>query len=84
VLARELLANAREGAGAILSGQADKPQGVNAVLAIIPNNVVAAAADNDILAVMFFALIFGIGLLVTQSRQRTRCSPRSRGSSTSQ
>ena len=68
VLARELLANAREGAGAILSGQADKPQGVNAVLAIIPNNVVAAAADNDILAVMFFALIFGIGLLITQSK----------------
>ena len=67
-LARELLANAREGAGAILSGQADKPQGVNAVLAIIPNNVIAAAADNDILAVMFFALIFGIGLLITDSR----------------
>ena len=68
VLARELLANAREGAGAILSGQADKPQGVNAVLAIIPNNVIAAAADNDILAVMFFALIFGIGLLITDSK----------------
>ncbi|MEA1071311.1 dicarboxylate/amino acid:cation symporter [Sphingomonas sp. LY29] len=67
-LAAQLLADAREGAGAILSGQSEKPQGVNAVLAIIPNNVVAAAADNDILAVMFFALIFGIGLLITDSR----------------
>jgi DAACS family dicarboxylate/amino acid:cation (Na+ or H+) symporter len=38
------------------------------VLAIIPTNVITAAADNDILAVMFFALIFGIGLLVTDTR----------------
>src|SRR5687767_13021794 len=64
-LARELLAGAREGAGAIISGQEGRPQGVSAFLAIIPNNVVAAAADNDILAVMFFALVFGIGLLIT-------------------
>ena len=67
-LAADLLADAREGAGAILSGQAERPQGVAAVLAIIPTNVITAAADNDILAVMFFALVFGIGLLVTQSR----------------
>ena len=67
-LAQRLLADAREGAGAILSGQSDKPQGVAAVLAIIPNNVVAAAADNDILAVMVFALIFGIGLLITPTK----------------
>src|SRR5687768_585967 len=53
-LAQRLLTDAREGAGAILSGQSEKPQGVSAVLAIIPNNVVAAAADNDILAVMVF------------------------------
>jgi len=67
-LAQNLLADARQGAGAILSGQSDKPQGVAAVLAIIPNNVVAAAADNDILAVMVFALIFGIGLLITPTK----------------
>ncbi|MDQ3074091.1 MAG: dicarboxylate/amino acid:cation symporter [Pseudomonadota bacterium] len=68
VLAQRLLIDAREGAGAILSGQAERPQGVAAVLAIIPNNVVAAAADNDILAVMVFALIFGIGLLITPTK----------------
>jgi len=67
-LAQRMLADAREGAGAILSGQSEKPQGVAAVLAIIPNNVVAAAADNDILAVMVFALIFGIGLLITPTK----------------
>ncbi len=68
-LAAQLLEGAREGAGAILSGQADKPQGVAAVLAVIPNNVVAAASANDILAVMVFALIFGIGLLLTDTPQ---------------
>jgi DAACS family dicarboxylate/amino acid:cation (Na+ or H+) symporter len=66
--AAQLLADAREGAGAIISGQSDKPQGVNAFLALIPTNVIAAAADNDILAVMFFALVFGIGLLITDTR----------------
>ena len=67
--AQQLLADAREGAGAIISGVSDKPQGVNAALSIIPTNVIAAAADNDILAVMFFALVFGIGLLITDTKQ---------------
>ncbi len=67
--AAQLLADTREGAGAIISGQADKPSGVGAFLAIIPNNVFAAAADNDILAVMFFALVFGIGLLITDTKR---------------
>src|SRR5688572_29878507 len=71
-LAQTLLADAREGAGAIISGNADKPSGVAAFLNIIPSNVFAAAADNDILAIMFFALVFGIGLLLvnTPSAQR--------------
>jgi Na+/H+-dicarboxylate symporter len=68
-LARELLGNAREGAGAILDRTRETPTGVTAFLNIIPNNVVAAAADNDILAVMFFALVFGIGLLVVNTPQ---------------
>jgi Na+/H+-dicarboxylate symporter len=68
-LAAQMLADAREGAGAIISGQSDKPQGVNAFLALIPTNVISAAADNDILAVMFFALVFGIGLLITDTKQ---------------
>jgi Na+/H+-dicarboxylate symporter len=67
VLAQTLLADAREGAGAILTRTAETPTGVAAFLNIIPNNVIAAAADNDILAVMFFALVFGIGLLVVNT-----------------
>ena len=71
-LAAQLLDDAREGAGAIISTNAEKPQGVTAFLNIIPSNVIAAAADNDFLAVMFFALVFGIGLLLvnTPSAQR--------------
>ena len=67
-LVAEQMADARERAGAILTGQADKPSGVEAVLAIIPSNVITAMSQNDILAVMFFALIFGIGLLITRTR----------------
>jgi DAACS family dicarboxylate/amino acid:cation (Na+ or H+) symporter len=67
-LAQQLLVDAREGAGAIVSGNADKPTGIASFLAIIPNNVVAAAAANEILAVMFFALFFGIGLLITDTK----------------
>src|SRR5688500_15023280 len=67
-LAQQLLVDAREGAGAIVSSNAEKPTGVASFLAIIPNNVVAAAAANEILAVMFFALVFGIGLLITESK----------------
>ena len=37
------------------------------LLAIVPDNVVKAAAENTILAVMFFALMLGIGLVLTRS-----------------
>jgi DAACS family dicarboxylate/amino acid:cation (Na+ or H+) symporter len=65
--ANALLEQGRGNAGAIISAQDEKPAGVAAFLAIIPNNVIAAAADNDILAVMFFALFFGIGLLLVNT-----------------
>jgi Na+/H+-dicarboxylate symporter len=65
--ARSLLESSRAGAQAILSGATEKPSGIAAVLNIVPSNVIAAAADNDILAVMFFALFFGIGLMLVQS-----------------
>jgi len=66
-LAQRLLADARGGANAIIAGQEARPSGIDSVLAIVPTNVVAAAAANDILAVMFFALMFGIGLLLVQT-----------------
>jgi DAACS family dicarboxylate/amino acid:cation (Na+ or H+) symporter len=68
VLANALLENARAGAQAIVSGMGDRPSGIAALVAIVPSNVIAAAADNDILAVMFFALFFGIGIVLVRSR----------------
>ncbi|HYD23364.1 MAG TPA: dicarboxylate/amino acid:cation symporter [Croceibacterium sp.] len=67
--ARELLAQGGEGARGIVATSADSPTGIDALIAIVPNNVVAAMGANDILAVMFFALFFGIGLLLVQTRR---------------
>src|SRR5688500_18904086 len=69
VAARELLAQGGEGAASIVAASAESQAGVNAVVAIVPNNVIAAMSQNDILAVMFFALFFGIGLLLVQTRR---------------
>ena len=63
-----MLAQSGDSAGAILERTATAPTGIDAVLNIIPNNVVAAMTANDILAIMFFALIFGIGVLLTLDR----------------
>jgi len=71
-LAQQLLVDARENAGAIISTTAERPSGIQSFLNIIPNNVIAAASANDILAVMFFALVFGIGLLLVQTPQAQR------------
>lgn len=67
VLARTLLDDAGEGARAIVAGSREAPTGIDALLAIIPSNVITAASENDILAVMFFALMFGVGLLLVRT-----------------
>jgi DAACS family dicarboxylate/amino acid:cation (Na+ or H+) symporter len=41
---------------------ADAPVGLEAVLAIVPDNPVRAAVNGDMLAVMFFSLMLGLGL----------------------
>ncbi len=43
------------------------PTGADFVVNIVPDNPLRAAAEGDMLAVMFFALVFGIGLLLTRS-----------------
>ncbi len=70
VAAQELLEQGAEGASSIVEASATSDAGVNQVIAIVPNNIIAAMSANDILAVMFFALFFGIGLLLVQT-QRT-------------
>ncbi len=66
-LAQALLADSSAGARAIVESAREAPTGMEAVLGIVPSNVVGAAANNDILAVMFFALVFGIGLVLVRS-----------------
>lgn len=68
-MARAMLSEAGPGAQAIVSRGHDAPQGMAAFVAIIPDNIVAAMAGNDILAVMVFALFFGIGLMLVCTPQ---------------
>ncbi|WP_239019717.1 dicarboxylate/amino acid:cation symporter [Sphingomonas suaedae] len=63
--AQALLAASGDSAGAILDRTASTPSGIDAILNIVPSNIVAAMTANDILAIMFFALFFGIGILLT-------------------
>lgn len=65
--ARQMLANAGEGAQAIVSSSREAPSGMAALVNIVPSNVIGAAANNDILAVMFFALMFGIGMVLVRT-----------------
>ncbi|GMM92330.1 dicarboxylate/amino acid:cation symporter [Qipengyuania sp. MTN3-11] len=65
--AQELLEQGAEGASSIVAASAESEAGVNQVVAIVPNNIVEAMSSNDILAVMFFALFFGIGLLLVKT-----------------
>jgi Na+/H+-dicarboxylate symporter len=67
--AQELLAKGGEGAAGILERSAEAKTGIDAVIGLVPSNVISAMSDNDILAVMFFALFFGIGLLLVQTRR---------------
>jgi DAACS family dicarboxylate/amino acid:cation (Na+ or H+) symporter len=68
VLASELLAEQGERAGAIVRAGAEQPSGIDAFVTIIPQNLVEVMGSNSaILSVMFFALFFGIGLLLTDT-----------------
>lgn len=67
-LAARLLADGREGAATIVG---NAPQSIEAgqfFLDMIPSNVITAASNNQILPVMVFALIFGIGMVMAKSK----------------
>jgi DAACS family dicarboxylate/amino acid:cation (Na+ or H+) symporter len=67
--AEELLAQGAEGARGIVAASAESQAGVNAFVAIVPSNVITAMSENDILAVMFFALFFGVGMLLVRTER---------------
>jgi Na+/H+-dicarboxylate symporters len=67
-LAQSLLAEQGGRAGEIVAS-APKTLDLGAFfLDLLPTNVIAAAAENQILPVMVFALIFGIGLVMAKSK----------------
>ncbi len=68
-LARSLMAEGADRAGAITAQAGESKSGIEAVLAIVPSNLFLAMSENDVLAVMFFALFFGIGLMLVQTPQ---------------
>lgn len=65
--ARALIAQGADGAKAITDSAREAKTGMDAIVAIVPSNVFAAMSANDVLAVMFFALFFGIGLMLVQN-----------------
>lgn len=66
-VAQHMLEDASSRAGAIVASGEASPGGKAMLLGIIPTNVIAAAADSDVLAVMFFALFVGIGIVLTDN-----------------
>ncbi|HEX6861151.1 MAG TPA: dicarboxylate/amino acid:cation symporter [Caulobacteraceae bacterium] len=69
-LAQRLLSEAASGASAILERSPKSMEGPAAIVEIIPSNIVTAAADNAILPIMFFALMFGIGVVLLENRSQ--------------
>ena len=66
VLAQQLLSEGAERAQAIVRDSQSQPSGIDMLLAIVPTNAVRAASDNGtILALMFFSMMFGIGIVLS-------------------
>src|SRR3546814_18657302 len=61
------MAEGAAGAQAIADRAGESKSGMNAVVAIVPDNIFAAMGANDVLAVMFFALFFGVGLMLVST-----------------
>src|SRR5687768_16462111 len=67
-VAASMLAAQEGRASEIVQTGREQPTGIDAFVSIIPNNLVEVMGSNSsILSVMFFALFFGIGLLITDT-----------------
>src|SRR5690606_39371240 len=62
-LAAQLLVQNAERCRDIVASIETQPRGIDMVLSIVPSNVIQAASDNgSILALMVFAVMFGVGI----------------------
>ncbi len=68
-LAQSLIADGAERAGSIIQSSREAKAGADSIVAIVPNNFFLAMTENDVIVVMFFALFFGIGLMMVQTPQ---------------
>ncbi|MDR2858633.1 MAG: dicarboxylate/amino acid:cation symporter [Novosphingobium sp.] len=66
-IAQQMIGEASRNAAGIIERSGEARTGIDAIVGIIPSNPITAMSENDVLAVMFFALFFGIGLLLVQS-----------------
>lgn len=72
-LKARLTAGAAERASAFTSPAGGPPKtGMDLLIQIVPNNPVKSAAEGDMLGLMFFALLFGIALTLTQTPAAAR------------
>ena len=67
LVAQQLLEQGKAGAANIVENSKAAEAGGNFFIELIPTNVFRAAADNDILPVMVFAMLFGIGVVMIRS-----------------
>ena len=57
---------------AAVQAAAEQPTGIDLIVSLVPRNPIKAAAEGDMLAVMFFSLLFGIGLAMTRTEAARR------------
>jgi DAACS family dicarboxylate/amino acid:cation (Na+ or H+) symporter len=64
-LAQQLLTENAERSREIVAATGTQPKGMDMLLSIVPSNVVEAASSNGaILSLMFFAVMFGVGMVL--------------------
>ncbi|KRG64674.1 sodium:dicarboxylate symporter [Stenotrophomonas humi] len=69
-VAAQLLAENAERSKEIVAGVGSQPKGLEMLLSIVPNNVLEAASDNGkILSLMFFALMLGVGMVLSPAEK---------------
>jgi DAACS family dicarboxylate/amino acid:cation (Na+ or H+) symporter len=67
-IAQQMLEDGAGGAAGIIAGAPEGVQAGQFFLDLVPSNAIAAAANNQILPVMVFALFFGVGLVMVRSK----------------
>lgn len=71
----ELKARLTQGAGeraSALTSAAAPKTGIDLLVQIVPNNPIKSAAEGDMLGVMFFSLLMGIGLAIVRTAATAR------------